>query len=63
MEEHGASFPNLLDETYWTSTDYGLTNVPTLFLINRAGMILHSCVGFSREDLYTKSDTVAGHLG
>lgn len=63
MEEYDASFPNLLDETYWTSADYGLTNVPTLFLINKDGKILHSCVGFSREDLNAMSDTVAGHLG
>jgi peroxiredoxin len=63
MEEYNASFPNLLDETYWTSADYGLTNVPTLFLINRDGEILQSSVGFSREDMNTMSEAVAGHLG
>jgi hypothetical protein len=53
----------LLDETYWTSADYGLTNVPTLFLVNKDGEILQSSVGFSREDMNTMSEAVAGHLG
>ncbi|MBM3262202.1 MAG: TlpA family protein disulfide reductase [candidate division Zixibacteria bacterium] len=63
LNEYNASFPNLLDETHWISADYGLTNVPTLFLIDREGKILHSCVGFSRSDFNAMSETVARFLG
>lgn len=63
LQEYSASFPNLLDETHWTSADYGLTNVPTLFLIDGQGKILKSCVGFSRSDLNGMSETVATFLG
>lgn len=63
MDEYNASFPNLLDETYWTSADFGMTNVPSLFLINKEGEILQSCVGFSRDDFNTMSATIADHLG
>lgn len=63
LQEYSASFPNLLDETHWISADYGLTNVPTLFLIDQQGRILNSCVGFSRYDLNSMSETVAKFLG
>jgi peroxiredoxin len=63
LKEYNASFPNLLDETHWISADYGLTNVPTLFLIDKNGRIMHSCVGFSRSDFNAMSEAVARHLG
>ncbi len=63
MNEYGASFPNLMDETHWASADYGLTNVPTMFLVDQDGQIVNSCVGFSRSDLNRMSETVAQHLG
>lgn len=63
LQEYGAAFPNLLDETHWVSADFGLTNVPALFLIDREGKILTGCVGFSRFDLNSMSETVAAFLG
>ncbi len=63
MDEHGVSFPNLHDTTHWTSADFGLTNVPTWFLIDESGGILDSNTGFCRADLNDLSETIAGHLG
>lgn len=48
----GLSFPLLLDEEgYSVSNDYGLTNVPTLFLVDPGPTIRSSSVGFSRREL------------
>lgn len=63
LKRYHATFPQLLDETLWTSDDYGLTNVPTLFLIDQHGQVLRSSVGFGRSDMNGMSETVAGHLG
>lgn len=63
MERYHVTFPQLLDETLWTSVDYGLTSVPTLFLIDQDGQIVYSCVGFSRSDFNAMSERVAQHLG
>ena len=62
LDEYNVTFPQLLDETHWASADYGLTNVPTMFLINQDGQIIQSCVGFSRSDLNEMSEKVAHHL-
>lgn len=52
--ESGCTFTLLLDESgYPVSNQYGLTNVPTLFLVKPDGQIQVSSVGFSREDLET----------
>ncbi|MCI0403428.1 MAG: TlpA family protein disulfide reductase [Acidobacteria bacterium] len=51
-EEYGLSFPMLLDDAgYPVSNGYGLTNVPTLFLIEPNGAIRISSIGFSRKDI------------
>ncbi len=63
MDEHGASFPNLYDTTHWASVDYGLTNVPTWFLLDEIGGVLDSNTGFCRADLNELSETIAAHLG
>jgi peroxiredoxin len=49
----GVSFPLLLEDTddYPTSSAYGLTHVPSIFLIGEDGEILINCVGFARQDL------------
>ena len=51
--EFGVTFPVLLDERgkYPVSNAYGLTNVPTVFLISTAGEIETSSVGWSRQDI------------
>ena len=51
-QEYGLTFPMLLDEDgYAVSNGYGLTNVPTLFLVEPDGAIRLSCIGFSRSDI------------
>ncbi len=62
--EFGVTFPALIDEDgYPVSNHYGLTNVPTVFLIAPDGKVEVSSVGFSKADLENISASVAGHLG
>jgi len=50
--EYGVTFPTLLDGNgYPVSNAYGLTNVPTVFLIAPDGKVTVSSVGFSKNDL------------
>jgi len=51
--EFGVTFLTLLDEKgkYPASNAYGLTNVPTIFLISRDGEIESSIVGWSKQDM------------
>lgn len=50
--EYGINFLTLLDdEPYPVSNAYGLTNVPTIFLIDTDGSVQVSCMGFSKSDL------------
>ena len=52
LDRYGVRFPALLDEKgYPASNQYGLTNVPTAFLIAPDGKIQISSVGFSKPDL------------
>jgi len=47
----GLDFPILVDaEPYPVSQAYGLTNVPTLFLIDSTHTIIDQCVGFAKDD-------------
>src|SRR6266849_7985229 len=58
-KEYGVTFPLLLDENgYPVSNAYGLTNVPTIFLIDTDGTVKVSSVGFDRKDL----ETIAANL-
>jgi peroxiredoxin len=50
--EYGVTFPTLVDGAgYPASNAYGLTNVPTVFLIAPDGKVQVSSVGFSKSDL------------
>lgn len=50
--DQGCTFPLLLDEEgYPVSNLYGLSTVPTLFLVDPDGTIELSSVGFSRKDI------------
>jgi peroxiredoxin len=50
--EYGVTFPALLDEGgYPVSNLYGLTNVPTFFLIDTDGTVKVSCVGFGKSEI------------
>jgi peroxiredoxin len=51
-KELGVKFPVLIDEGgYPASNEYGLTNVPSIFLISPDGKIQESSVGFAKADL------------
>lgn len=50
--EFGLSFPIAIDgEPYPVSEAYGLTHVPTLFLLDSTGAVRRTEVGFSKENL------------
>jgi peroxiredoxin len=58
-KEYGVTFPLLLDESgYPVSNTYGLTNVPTIFLMDTDGTVKVSSMGFDKKDL----ETIAAHL-
>lgn len=53
-KEFGVTFTMLLDEKqkgYLVSNAYGLTNVPTIFLVETDGTVKISCMGFDKKDL------------
>jgi peroxiredoxin len=53
LKEYGVTFPTLLDDAdgYAVSNSYGLTNVPSLFLIGQDGEIEISSVGWVKQDV------------
>jgi cytochrome c biogenesis protein CcmG, thiol:disulfide interchange protein DsbE len=53
IREFGVTFPILLDPPgkYPVSNAYGLTNVPTVFVISPAGEIEFTSVGWSRPEM------------
>ena len=57
--EYGVTFPTLVDDDgYPVSNAYGLTNVPTVFLIAPDGTVKVSCMGFDKAAL----EKIAGEL-
>jgi len=59
-KEYGITFPILIDDEngYLVSNAYGLTNVPTIFLIDTDSTVKVSSMGFDKKDL----ETIAAHL-
>ena len=58
--EYGVTFPLLLDpDGYAVSNAYGLTNVPTIFLIESGGKVKVSSTGFDKQDLETIASELA----
>jgi len=53
MSDYDVRFPVVLDDTHQfpVSNAYGLTNVPTVFLIGRDGVIQASSVGWARREI------------
>jgi peroxiredoxin len=53
LKEYGVTFPTLLDDPkiYPASNAYGLTNVPSIFLIGQDGQIKVSSVGWVKQDI------------
>ena len=60
--ELGLSFPILADHHFASSIAYHLTHVPTTFVIDPHGQILHITVGFARDDLEAISHQIAQKL-
>lgn len=51
-DEYGVTFPILIDaDGYPASNAYGLTNVPTSYLIDTDGTVKIVCLGFTKKDL------------
>lgn len=51
-DEYGVTFPVVMDATgYPASNAYGLSSVPTIFLINPNGSVKLTCFGFNKKDL------------
>ena len=58
--EYGITFPLVLDEDgYPASNVFGLTNVPTIFLIETDGKVKVSSIGFDKKDLETIASELA----
>ena len=58
--EYGVTFPMALDEKgYPASNAYGLTNVPTIFLIDTDGTVKVTCMGFDKKGLETIAAALA----
>ncbi len=53
MRDYGVKFPVVLDDPgeYRVSNAYGLTNVPTIFVIGSDGKIQLSSVGWVRQEI------------
>ncbi len=50
--EYGITFPALIDaERYAVSNEYGLTNVPSVFLIAPSGTVTLTAIGFDKAKL------------
>jgi peroxiredoxin len=61
--EFDLTFPLLIDEEpYELSQDYGLTHVPSLFLIAPDGQVEMSGDGFAKSDLLAIRKSLAQHL-
>ena len=64
MNEFGLTFPVLVDDRgYPASNKYGLTNVPSVFLIAPDGKIQATAVGFSKSDLEEMTAVAARSTG
>jgi peroxiredoxin len=62
--ECGVTFPTLLDKAgYPVSNEYGLTTVPTYYLISSEGTVQVASVGFSKKALEQISAELARLLG
>jgi peroxiredoxin len=61
--EYGVTFPALIDEEgYPASNEYGLTNVPTYYLIAPDGTVQVDSVGFGKKALEKISEELARFL-
>jgi peroxiredoxin len=62
--EYGVTFPALIDDDgYPASNEYGITNVPTFYLIAPDGSVQIDSVGFGKQALEKISVELARYLG
>lgn len=62
-QQFGVTFPVLLDDSRFSASNaYGLTNVPTLFLIRAGGTIELSSVGFAKSDIETIAERASQEM-
>ena len=64
-KEYGVTFPIALEDTdrFTVSNQYGLTNVPTLFLVSTEGKIELSSVGWLKDEVQFVADVAARNDG
>lgn len=55
----GSNFPMLLDTNLATTVDYDLTNVPTIFVVDKNGNIKQTIIGFVKAELEALNETLA----
>jgi peroxiredoxin len=62
-KEYGLTFPILIDDEngYVVSNAYGLTSVPTIFLVDTNGTVRVSSMGFDKKDLEKIAAQLAEH--
>ncbi len=60
---YGSTFPVLLDERLNFTTHYGLTNVPTVFVVGKNGQLKLTSVGFVKADLEQINEQLATLTG
>lgn len=59
-DEYGVTFPMALDpHGFPASNAYGLTSVPTIFLIDPDGEVKLTCFGFNKKDLESIAESLA----
>jgi len=64
VREYGITFPVLLDgRGYPVSNAYGLTTVPTLFLVETDGRVAITSIGFNRNEIETIASRLAQKAG
>jgi peroxiredoxin len=60
IEDYGVTFPVLLDDDgYPVSNGYGLTNVPTILLVDQSAIVRTVCLGFDKAGLEAIADALA----
>lgn len=64
LHEFGVKFPALIDaQGYKVSNQYGLTNVPSIFLIEPGGEIRTASIGFTKRDVENIASEIAKASG
>jgi peroxiredoxin len=59
-QEYGVTFPALLDDEGYTASNlYGITNVPSIFLIGADGIVKVTSIGFDKPKLEAMASELA----